>query len=71
MKKYFVPATNWKMFYQSVCPLPEPFYSAMYSAIFDHLASVTQGIFPNFKNENLAIIFAPLLTAQCLFQKTI
>ncbi|HFI2431983.1 TPA: hypothetical protein ACGO1Y_001261 [Streptococcus suis] len=67
MKKYFVPATNWKMFYQSVCPLPEPFNSAMYSAIFDHLASVTQGIFPNLKEENLAIIFAPFIDCPVSF----
>ncbi|MGC4385479.1 hypothetical protein ABXW34_06175 [Streptococcus suis] len=67
MKKYFVPATNWKMFYQSVCPLPEPFNSAMYSAIFDHLASVTQDIFPNLKDENLAIIFAPFIDCPVSF----
>lgn len=67
MKKYFVPATNWKMFYQSVRPLPEPFNSAMYSAIFDHLASVTQDIFPNLKDENLAIIFAPFIDCPVSF----
>ncbi|HEL2334970.1 TPA: hypothetical protein TZN93_001953 [Streptococcus suis] len=67
MKKYFVPATNWKMFYQSVCPLPEPFNSAMYSAIFDHLASVTQDIFPNLKDENIAIIFAPFIDCPVSF----
>ncbi|HEL1612410.1 TPA: hypothetical protein TXL52_000445 [Streptococcus suis] len=67
MKKYFVPATNWKMFYQSVCPLPEPFNSAMYSAIFDHLASVTQDIFTNLKDENIAIIFAPFIDCPVSF----
>ncbi|MBY4974292.1 hypothetical protein [Streptococcus suis] len=67
MKKYFVPATNWKMFYQSVRPLPEPFNSAMYSAIFDHLASVAQDIFPNLKDENISIIFAPFIDCPLSF----
>lgn len=67
MKKYFVPATNWKMFYQSVRPLPEPVNSAMYSAIFDHLASVTQDIFPNLQDENIAIIFAPFIDCPVAF----
>ena len=61
MKKYIVPETNWKMFFQSVNELPEPFSSALHSAIFDYLANTAQDIFPNFKDENLAIIFAPFI----------
>ncbi|MFS5674382.1 hypothetical protein V2V72_07815 [Streptococcus agalactiae] len=61
MKKYIVPDTNWKMFYQTSNELPEPINSALHSAIFNHLASVTQNILPDFNNENLAIIFAPYI----------
>ena len=53
MKKYIVPETNWKMFFQSVNELPEAISSALHSAIFDYLANTAQDIFPNFKDENL------------------
>ncbi|MCE2152787.1 hypothetical protein ACXOQL_01850 [Streptococcus thermophilus] len=67
MKKYIVPETNWKMFFQSVNELPEPFSSALHSAIFDYLANTAQSIFPNFKDENLAIIFAPFINCPVSF----
>ena len=67
MKKYIVPETNWKMFFQSVNELPEPFSSALHSAIFDYLANTAQDIFPNFKDENLAIIFAPFIDCPVSF----
>lgn len=67
MKKYIVPDTNWKMFYQTSNVLPEPIGSALHSAIFNHLASVTQNILPDFKNENLAIIFAPYIDCPVSF----
>ncbi|MFM0900592.1 hypothetical protein P7J55_10100 [Streptococcus suis] len=67
MKKYIVPETNWKMFFQSINELPEPFSSALHSAVFDYLANTAQDIFPNFKGENLAIIFAPFIDCPVSF----
>ena len=49
MKKYIVPETNWKMFFQSVNELPEPFFSAMDTTIFYYIENKSQKNLPKFK----------------------
>lgn len=67
MRKYFVPNTNWKMFYEPNDSLPEPFRTIIHTAIFDSLANVCESIFPNLISENLIIVFAPFIDSPLCF----
>lgn len=67
MRKHPVTNTNWNMFYQAENVLSEPFNSAIYSAIFDHLGNVNSKILHCLNNDHLTIVFAPFIDCPVSF----